>query len=376
MIPYITVFLLTVLFAWFADMTFAKKKWACVAWLTVIVILNTVFCGARDFGIGIDTTIYIDSYFTDAGFVHKFKDILWFEGDKGFLIFAMITHLFSNDSQSLLFSVALLIFVFQVWGCYRYKRLIGLKIWIYMFFFCFVFFCHSINLMRQYCAMSLLFVGFSYFIDKKYIGYVILQVVAYFFHSSSIFFLVVPFIWLMSQMESVRTRNWLTVVGIIILCMMLSSYFYFVEIVGNLGIVAEKYSDVYGKGGKYVNEKEARFGIRAIAYQVYPLFIILLAWWLKVLKNKTLYLIFVLYVFTTLIFQIAYLVNYMGRLAHYSNMIYFAFLTIIYASKKMPWPALLVGGLLLIDQWYGIFIRGIGGNVYPYTSKILGILGI
>ena len=52
------------------------------------------------------------------------------------------------------------------------------------------FFFHSLNLMRQYLAISILLFSYRYLIDKKYIVFLISLVIAFLLHSISIIFLI------------------------------------------------------------------------------------------------------------------------------------------------------------------------------------------
>ncbi len=66
----------------------------------ILIATNVVFSGFRDFGIGRDTNIYIDRFFSSAQSLKGIKDFMAFEEDKGYLVLAYISTLFSNESQS------------------------------------------------------------------------------------------------------------------------------------------------------------------------------------------------------------------------------------------------------------------------------------
>lgn len=55
-------------------------------------------------------------------------------------------------------------------------------------YFCAGFYFHSLNLMRQYLAISVLLFSYKYLIDKKYIYFAIGVFIAFLFHSVSIIF--------------------------------------------------------------------------------------------------------------------------------------------------------------------------------------------
>lgn len=91
--PYIIVFILNLLLSYIAEKCYdSKYKLQSVLFLILLVGVNTIFSGFRDFGIGIDTTVYIDPVFTIAHSINL-RDFLAFEGDRGFLLLAYIANL-------------------------------------------------------------------------------------------------------------------------------------------------------------------------------------------------------------------------------------------------------------------------------------------
>lgn len=56
------------------------------------------------------------------------------------------------------------------------------------------FFFHSLNIMRQYLAISVLLFSYRYLVDKRYIAYIISVIVALLLHSSSIVIIIAMFL--------------------------------------------------------------------------------------------------------------------------------------------------------------------------------------
>lgn len=86
--PYLIILFVNLLLSFIADKTFVQKKTMAVISVSLIIVINTVFSGLRDFGVGIDTTVYIDSFFKSAQMLTSLKDFVSFESDKGFLLLA------------------------------------------------------------------------------------------------------------------------------------------------------------------------------------------------------------------------------------------------------------------------------------------------
>ena len=57
-------------------------------------------------------------------------------------------------------------------------------------YFCAGFFFHSLNLMRQYLAISVLLFSYRYLIDKKYLIFIICSIIACLLHSISLVFII------------------------------------------------------------------------------------------------------------------------------------------------------------------------------------------
>ena len=336
--PYIVVLLINITIAYLAEHYFEKNKKASYLLISLLVFINTVFSGCRNFGIGIDTTVYIDSYFDYAREMEKIGDFLEFEGDKGFLIIAYISSLFSTESQSLLIFTALFIQSFVYLAIVRYRRIINVNIFYSVLLFCIIYFCHSLNLMRQFCAISLLALAFSYFVEKKYVIYIALQSVAFFFHSSSVIFLMVPFVWWLSSMKNIRTRNLYTFLILIGLLLIIYSFFYFLIYLGDISIVSEVYVDRYGGSGEYVRQNPTSSGGTGLGKLfdiLYPLFFICWGYYKKAINGKECYILFVLSALTSLINLLGFQVQFLGRLSFYIGFIFYIFQTKLLASKNI-----------------------------------------
>lgn len=374
MFPFIVVFALNIVCAYMADKSFYRSKIACFLWLAMIVLTCTVVYGLRDIGVGTDTTIYTESYFQEASFIHDWAALKEAgEGiDKGYLLLSILATKLGSSAQSLLIANSLFTLTFFMLGLYNFKKALGIKMWIYMVFFCCLLSGPMLNYMRQFCAMSLLFYGFSLFLQKKWMPYIILQVAAFFFHSSSVFFICVPMIYFISNIKDVRKRNLLTMGGFIMLAIMMGYYFYFLTLVGNLGFVKELYTDRYGADGSNVATQSFILGKSIFVYWFITLAIIFIGNKQKALDKRLIYIIFVMFVASTVLQQLQFIVRHMHRMSLYIAIVYYAYLTLLYQSKKVPLPFKFLGYLLFIYQWYKMTIGG-ANEVYPFTSKILGI---
>lgn len=374
MIPYIVAYFINILFASCAERCY-KQKSIYIASLFCIVLFDTIFIGFRDFGVGIDTTIYIDEYYLIAKGVTSIHEFLLVEGyDLGYLALAKISSLVSKESQSLMVMTELWIIGFTIAGLHSYKKVIGISIPVFITLYWLIYLCHSENLMRQYCAMALLFWGFSQLLRGRIKTYAVSQIGAFFFHSSSIVFLLVPIVYYISLSKSSRKKWLFAVLTFVAILVMLWSYYIVLAYVSKLGILKEVYSDRYGESSVYERKGEISFGMRYIVLIMVPAILIIWAYIKRVLKPEQLYMLVVLFFSMVLLEQLRFIMIYMFRLAHYYGLIYIVYMSNVVVSKKISYilKALWVV-LLMVSFWKEFMVDGGLGWDYQYSSKILGI---
>lgn len=375
--PYIFILIINLILSYIANINYDKKfKFASVLSISILVLVNVIFSGCRDFGVGIDTNVYIESYFNATADLQSLKASWSVEGfDKGFLLLAYVSNQFSDDAQSLLVVTSLFIQAFFYLALWQYKKVFNISIFVATLLFCIIFYCHTLNLMRQFCAISLLAYAFSLYIQGNRKTYLLLQVLAYFFHSTSVIFVFVPLIWELSNMKNDKKRNMYALFIVIGLLLFISSFFYFASLLGDWSLLSEVYADRYGKTGGF------QVGIRAIGGTgfgtifsfVYPIAFILYAKYVKSIDKKNFFFILMLCLCSSILQLLSYQVKFIDRIAFYLSFIMFIFLPKIFSSKKMNISIKAIVILLYISNWYNIYIIGHGGDIYPYTSVLLNI---
>lgn len=373
--PYLLIFFVNLLLSYIANKCYNRAKIMSALILVILVAVNTVFSGFRDFGIGIDTTVYIDSYFKNAQALTSLKDFWEVEfGDKAFLLLAYIATLFSDDSQALLVVVALFVQGFYFLALWQYKKAHQISIFLATAFFCIIFYGHTLNLMRQFCAMSLLAFAFSLFIQGRWKIYGILQVIAFFFHSTSVLFVIVPILWQLSKMENTKLRNTYSVVAILGMTLFVTSFFYAVSMLGSLGIVSDLYADRYGESGNYVmHSLSTGTGLGKLFAFCYPIAFVIYAKVKQAVDSKLWYFLFMLCLLYSLLQLLAYQVSFMDRLAYYLSYIFYIVQVKVFSSKRMPFAVKIIMILLYMNNWYTMYVVHGGGDIYPYKSKILNV---
>lgn len=375
--PYILIFIINICLSYVANICYDKKyKLVSILSISILVLVNVIFSGCRDFGVGIDTNVYIESYFNASADLQSLKSSWSIEGfDKGFLLLAYVSNLFSDDAQSLLVVTSLFIQVFFYLALWQYKKACNISIFVATLLFCIIFYCHTLNLMRQFCAISLLAYAFSLYIQGNRKLYLLLQVLAFFFHSTSVIFIFVPLIWELSYMKNDKKKTMYALFIIIGLLIFVSSFFYFASLLGDLSLLSEVYVDRYGTTGEFIVGSQAigGTGLGTIFSLTYPIAFILYAKYVKSIDKNIFFFILMLCLCSSILQLLSYQVKFIDRIAFYLSFIMFIFLPKIFSNKKMNISIKAIVILLYISNWYNIYIIGHGGDIYPYTSVLLNI---
>ncbi len=144
-------------------------------WLNIIIL--TFVAGFRSYTVGTDTfqyTVIFNNPFYSTTFIKA-------------PLFCYLSYFLMNISNNPTF--LFLVYEFIIYG------LISLRLWelreyssytySFMFFFCFCFF-ETMNGLRQYVAVSIIFFGTRYLFEGRYIKYIITILIAYIFHVTAL----------------------------------------------------------------------------------------------------------------------------------------------------------------------------------------------
>ena len=183
---YLACFLLSALFAFFAAK--AQSRWKTIVFSFLSIILPVLLAGLRDISVGIDTSNYYDMerYWATASVVDSVKEYMAFYLPKGYgeVLFALLVGVMGQIGNFHLF-----LFVVHGWiitcvyiGAFRLRKYI--QPWLVLLLFYLAFYSHSLNVMRQYMALSIVFVFMADLLEKKYLRYCIGVVLATMFHTS------------------------------------------------------------------------------------------------------------------------------------------------------------------------------------------------
>ena len=368
---WIILAIINIVLAFLAENNYQKSRFLTLTFLGSIVVVNTFFIGLRDFGVGVDTTVYIDEYFNNAALINSFEDFLFDESlDKGFVALAYISHLFSDSRQSLLVVTELFITTFIVLGVYEYKKTINFSFAGFFLLFWLLYQQETTNLMRQFCAMSLLFYGFAKLLQKNYFLFLFLCIIAYFFHSSTILFSLVLLGYFLSKTDS-KLKYLLLLLPVLGAYYVYNNFYALLYYAGDLNLVSEIYTDRYGELSPY----DGSTGHVNLKFLV-PSILVFLVFRYKLLHKQEFYMLLFLLITTFLLEQTKFISQYFFRMSYYSGIVFIVYFSI--AFKKRYWKKLLYVQIPCIIalfyyayQNYTFMESSTIG--FMYRSKILGI---
>lgn len=200
-----------------------KKKTKYFILLSVLALLIPCLIAAfRASFIGTDTTVYLKPL-TQAAIsadnIGEFFRTYWFYQYKNVYVegyeigFSLLVYLAAKSTASMIavqFTVAAAIIVPIYITLARHRKHIPL--WLGMLVFYLFFFNSTLNLMRQWVAMSFLLLAFQLLTERKWAGAVILSILSATFHLSSVLgFAVFAVYWLLHlvRKKQVALGQWI-----------------------------------------------------------------------------------------------------------------------------------------------------------------------
>ena len=157
----------------------------------ISVALLILLAGLRDYSIGIDVKNYMNFPIYWRGASHystlsKYLRYYLADGNKEILFALMIGLVakITGEYRVFLFLAHTIIVTCIYIGAVRERKYIRFE--FVPLFFCLLFFSHSMNIMRQYIAMSILFAFFADIEQRRYVRYSIAVLIAMLIHTSAI----------------------------------------------------------------------------------------------------------------------------------------------------------------------------------------------
>lgn len=350
---------------------FVKEK-KITSYLLIISGITVVsfLAGMRDDTVGIDIITYGNRIFRFSSFIQNPVTIIWqknTEVEKGYILLNYFISLFTKNFFvfyfALNFITNFIVTVAVFMNRKKYSTSIAMLIYLSTLWL------FSLNLLRQSLAVSFVILGFSFFIkDKK--GKALFSIlIATTFHSSAMLILLFSlFIWIMVYFS----RDFHKVLLPFLVCS------FYITI--TLNPVVQNLSKLFGlKYQNYINNGLENSNHSFILLIIIMSMNLLL---LTVVSIDNIYIskqLMTLILFTILLPTFIYLqdINYVvfGRVLIYFLIPNVFLLPILIQNLERKifsmYVCLIVIGYVLVIFYY-LFVRDNYGNLFPYTSNLLG----
>lgn len=214
---YIAVFLVSCIFFWLSEKCksgFSKNFFAVIA-----ILVPCILAGMRADTIGTDVKVYVEPLYNAAKqstsffsymnqrwfYIWRYKYVYDFE--IGFILLVYLIEKIGGSIGLVLFFIHILVLSPIYLGLKRINK--RYPIWLGMLVFYMLFYNTSLNMMRQWIAMSILFYGLCYLLEHKKKKYFIVVIAACLFHTSALVGFAIYFLYMYSQKqrEYIRFAN-------------------------------------------------------------------------------------------------------------------------------------------------------------------------
>ncbi len=383
MIIYLVTFGFSCLFFKLAEIS--KKKFEYYTFTFLALLIPCLLAGFRHETIGTDITVYVKPLFEAAQRADSFSGFLkesWFyvwtnryvyEYEIGFNILVFLVAKLTNNFQFLLFLIQCAISV-PIYIGIKNIRASEKRLWLCMLVYYLMLYHSGYNLMRQFMAMAIVFLGVTYLLKNNIKKYWICIIIGMLFHTSSIIGILYFFIYkfLYSSKKIVFSNQFLfkgkfrIIFLLIVGIMLILNLDLVIAILDGLNL--SKFT-AYIKG-------DLSFSILTIVVRL-PIIILFWGCRKKIMNKEKETIFFVaVYIIDLLVAQFASINVYAGqRIGSYFsifNILSFPLLCECWKSKswKGLYKFLLIGYMLF--YWYYYFVYSNANETVPYLLFTIG----
>ena len=206
---YIVFFLISCFLIWLSEKSSSRYIGKLLAFIAIL--LPCILAGMRADTIGTDLRVYVEPMYNAAKQSTSFSSYMdqrWYviwrymyvnKFEIGFTTLVYLIEKLGGSLGTVLFFIQALILAPIYLGLKRMKK--SYPVYLGMLVFYLLFYNTSLNMMRQWIAMSILFYGLSYLITNEKKKYFITIVVACLFHTSALMGVVIYFLYMYSQKQ-------------------------------------------------------------------------------------------------------------------------------------------------------------------------------
>lgn len=376
---YITMFILSAIFLGIAD----NRKGIAAKGLTILgLALPICLAGFRKIGIGTDTEVYANVLFDAANNSTSFLDYLsryvytnfqyksvmnW---EIGYNVLVYLATKVTGSIQGVFFLTHFVIVIFIYKGLEEYKKEISVSYGMLVFYF--MFYGSSLNAMRQWIAIAIIFWGTHFLMKEQTRNFFITVIIALLFHNSSVIGLVLYVIYIyMKQLGRKRiisingkhlsndTYKFLVIVVVGITSLLC---------INTLGSVLASISDVFARYVRIYISGTVHIMLMQIIRRTPIIILVFINW--KQLKEKAIDSPFLtaMLIVDTLISQLGSITTQSSRMGYFFSIyevILIPELIFVKFGKKRIFYFILIAVFLFIGFYYDNVLMG-RSEIIPY----------
>lgn len=373
MLIYLLVFLVSTLLIYIANkindsvgMRIGRKILYYVI-VGVALLIPSILAGVRDFSIGTDVLVYGNAWFQNAVQTVNFEIYSkWATGSSIGYLYAIINFVvsrFTKDPHILYFYISLLENICAYWAIRRQRDWLSTPYAMLAYFL--LFYNYNLNILRQGLATVVILWGFKYVREQKLIKYILTVWVAYGFHNTAYFGIVIYLVYWIATNKISKKLKYLLVIGFIL------GIASFKNIMGWLlanGLLSDRYA-------MYIDGSSVRGGFFGQLLLSLPI----LLFSLVVILNKEsskLNGIFYLIILGSMMSVLNLNAVFLNRLTQYINFMYVIFWPILIQNGNVRFIGYniessrkIIYGIVtcyLLVYWYIVYVYMKAGQTVPY----------
>lgn len=189
---YLIIFIILAAISFYEIFSSNKSKVPIFRLIAYCLVFSTA---AFRYETGVDWRVYTALYESQAQFSEIFsgglEEVFAFGYEPGYALLCSLTRLFGTNIQVLFFFAALLNIILLHKFISRFSNY---QVLVLTGYYCFVFFILDMSGLRQALALNIALLGYKYIVDRKFLKYLIIVIIAAQFHRTAYLLIVLyPF---------------------------------------------------------------------------------------------------------------------------------------------------------------------------------------
>lgn len=221
MAPYLVMFCITTLIIRWAEINSSKKRFSFVLLICAVAIV-AFFSGIRTVHVGTDTVSYMREFILAQDRLGNFRGLYLIDNkhdiEMSFLIIEYVCARFKYGFHIMLFAYAFITHLFLILGIRAQAETFDISMPFSWLLYCLLFYNATLNNMRQWVSIAIIFYVFSSIKNLKFFNTLMLTIMACMFHNSGmviIFMYMAYYVFSHTERESIRLKAILLSVSLI-----------------------------------------------------------------------------------------------------------------------------------------------------------------